>query len=80
MTVTTNYQTDTKLSATLGAVSDFVQLSTDPPDCVGVSVSGTWAGAAVTISTPVVTRYYRVVYVNGASAQTAFMLNSSYSV
>lgn len=29
------------------------------------------------LEAPVVTRYYRVVYVNGASAQTAFMLNSS---
>lgn len=38
------------------------------------------AGAVVTLSVPVVTRYYRVVYVNGATLQGAFMLNSSYTV
>jgi hypothetical protein len=37
------------------------------------------ANAVVTLSVPVVTRYYRVVYVNGATLQTAFMLNSSFT-
>jgi hypothetical protein len=37
------------------------------------------ANSVVTLSVPVVTRYYRVVYVNGATIQTAFMLNSSFT-
>lgn len=37
------------------------------------------ANAVVTLSVPVVTRYYRVIYVNGATIQTAFMINSSFT-
>lgn len=37
------------------------------------------ANSVITLSVPVVTRYYRAVYVNGATLQTAFMINSSYS-
>ena len=39
------------------------------------------ANAAVTLSVPVVQRFYRVVYVNGAGAQsgTAFMVASSFT-
>jgi len=36
------------------------------------------ANTAVTLDIPVVTRYYRVVYINGAAAQTGFMLNSAF--
>jgi|GEM_PF-1287825 len=35
--------------------------------------------AVVTLSVPVMTRYYRAVYVNGATIQTAFMLNTSFT-
>ena len=38
------------------------------------------AGAALFLSVPVCARYHRAVYVNGAVAQTAFMLNTSYTV
>ena len=31
------------------------------------------------LSIPIMTRYHRVVYVNGATAQTVFMLNTSYT-
>lgn len=34
----------------------------------------------VYLSVPVVTRFYRVVYVNGATLQGQFMLNSSFTV
>lgn len=37
------------------------------------------ANAVVYLSVPVVTRYYRAVYVNGATLQTAFMLNTSFT-
>lgn len=37
------------------------------------------ANSPVSMSVPVVTRYYRAVYVNGATLQGEFMLNSSYS-
>lgn len=37
------------------------------------------ANTAVILSIPVMTRYHRVVYVNGAAAQTAFMLNTSFT-
>ena len=37
------------------------------------------ANTAVSLSIPVVTRYHRAVYVNGATLQGAFMLNSSYT-
>lgn len=37
------------------------------------------ANTPVTLSVPVVTRYYRVVFVNSTSAQTAFMLNSGFT-
>ena len=37
------------------------------------------ANSAVILSIPVMTRYHRVVYVNGATAQGAFMLNTSYT-
>lgn len=37
------------------------------------------ANTSVILTVPVMTRYYRVVYINGATAQTAFMLNSSYT-
>lgn len=37
------------------------------------------ANAVVTLSVPVVTRYYRAVYVNGATLQTVFMLNTSFT-
>lgn len=36
------------------------------------------ANTPVVVSVPVLTRYHRVVYVNGAAAQTFFMLNSGY--
>lgn len=35
------------------------------------------ANTPVILSVPVMTRYHRVVYVNGATAQTAFILNTS---
>lgn len=38
------------------------------------------AGAALFLSVPVVARSHRAVYVNGATAQAAFMLNTSYTV
>lgn len=38
------------------------------------------AGAALYLSVPVTARYHRAVYVNGAVAQTAFMLNTAYTV
>lgn len=37
------------------------------------------ANAVVYLSVPIMTRYYRVVYINGATLQTAFMLNSSFT-
>jgi hypothetical protein len=37
------------------------------------------ANAVVYLSVPVMTRYYRAVYVNGATLQTAFMLNTSFT-
>lgn len=37
------------------------------------------ANSVVTLSVPVVTRYYRAVYVNGATLQTAFMLNTAFT-
>lgn len=37
------------------------------------------ANGVVTLSVPVLTRYYRVIYVNGATIQGAFMVNSSYT-
>jgi hypothetical protein len=37
------------------------------------------ANTAVVLSVPIVTRYYRAVYVNGATLQTAFMLNTSFT-
>lgn len=38
------------------------------------------AGAAVFLSVPVCARWHRAVYVNGATAQAAFMMNTSYTV
>lgn len=38
------------------------------------------ANAAVTLSVPIVARFYRMVFVNGAAAQTAFMANSSFTM
>ena len=38
------------------------------------------ANTPVFLSVPVAARYHRVVFVNGATLQTAFMLNSSYTV
>lgn len=38
------------------------------------------AGAALYLSVPVTARWHRAVYVNGATAQGAFMLNTSYTV
>jgi hypothetical protein len=35
--------------------------------------------ACVYLSVPIMTRYYRAVYVNGGVAQTAFMLNTSFT-
>ena len=37
------------------------------------------ANTVVYLSVPTMTRYYRVVYVNGATLQTAFMLNTSFT-
>lgn len=37
------------------------------------------ANTPVFLSVPVTTRFHRAVYVNGAAAQTAFMLNTSYT-
>ena len=37
------------------------------------------ANSVVTLSVPVMTRYYRAVYVNGGTIQTAFMLNTSFT-
>lgn len=37
------------------------------------------ANTAVILSVPIMTRYHRAVYVNGATAQGAFMLNTSYT-
>lgn len=37
------------------------------------------ANTPVILSIPVCTRYHRVVYVNGATAQTEFMINTSYT-
>jgi len=37
------------------------------------------ANAAVILSVPITTRYYRAVYTNGATIQTAFMLNTSFT-
>ena len=37
------------------------------------------ANTSVTLSVPVVGAFYRAVYVNGAAAQTAFMLNTSFT-
>lgn len=37
------------------------------------------ANTAVILSVPVMTRYHRVVFTNGATLQTAFMLNTSYT-
>lgn len=37
------------------------------------------ANSVVYLSVPVMTRYYRAVYVNGATLQTAFMLNTSFT-
>ena len=37
------------------------------------------ANTPVILSVPVMTRYHRVVYVNGATLQTAFMLNTSFT-
>ena len=64
----------------------------DQPGTMRVEVSNdntTWrritadvtvaANTPVVLSVPTVTRYYRVVYVNGATLQTAFMLNTSFT-
>jgi hypothetical protein len=37
------------------------------------------ANAVVYLSVPVMTRYYRAVYTNGATLQGAFMLNTSFT-
>lgn len=37
------------------------------------------ANTPVILSVPVMTRYHRVVYINGATLQTAFMLNTSFT-
>lgn len=37
------------------------------------------AGAVQVLSVPVMTRYHRAVFVNGATLQTAFMLNTSFT-
>lgn len=37
------------------------------------------ANAVQTIIVPIMARYYRAVYINGAAAQTAFMLNTSFT-
>lgn len=37
------------------------------------------AGACVILSVPIMTRYYRAVYVNGATLQTSFSLNTSFT-
>ena len=37
------------------------------------------ANTPVILTVPIMTRYHRVVYVNGATAQGAFMLNTSYT-
>lgn len=56
-----------------------LEMSTDGttwrPATDNVSVA---AGVGVTLEIPVVSRYTRVVYVNGATAQTGFMINSAY--
>lgn len=38
------------------------------------------AGGTLYLSVPVTARWHRVVYINGATAQTQFMLNTSYTV
>jgi hypothetical protein len=37
------------------------------------------ANTCVHLSVPIMTRFYRAVYVNGGVAQTAFMLNTSFT-
>lgn len=37
------------------------------------------AGSTVYLTVPVTTRYHRAVYINGATLQGAFMLNTSYT-
>lgn len=37
------------------------------------------ANTPVYLSVPIMTRYYRAVYINGATLQTAFMLNTSFT-
>jgi hypothetical protein len=37
------------------------------------------ANACVHLSVPIMTRHYRAAYVNGATLQTAFMLNTSFT-
>jgi hypothetical protein len=38
------------------------------------------AGGALYLSVPITARFHRAVFVNGGVAQTAFMLNTSYTV
>lgn len=77
--------------STPGGQSFAVVAFADQPGNVRIEMSNdntTWrratadtavtAAAPVTLVVPIVTRYYRVVFVNGATAQTAFMVNSRY--
>lgn len=54
-----------------------IQMSNDSTTWYPAARTALTAGAPVSIETPVVSRYYRVVYTNGAAAQTTFILNSS---
>lgn len=57
-----------------------VECSTDNITWRRVSVDvAVAASTPVILTVPVMARYFRVVYVNGATIQTAFMLNSSFT-
>ena len=58
----------------------YIQGSDDGSTWVFTATQATTASASVFIKVPVVFRYYRMLFTNGATANTAMTLRSSYSV
>lgn len=57
-----------------------IEVSTDNTNWYRASADTTVAaGAAVYLSVPICARYHRVVYVNGATLQTSFICNTSFT-
>ena len=49
------------------------------PATANVSLAAASSGFAVQVSIPVIARYHRAVFINGAGAQARFLLNTSYT-